>query len=57
MRTVPGDCHIQCVKPDRRMTGEPHGIIQGWFYYPFLFDPIWKTKQCDNFEAIDCMSR
>lgn len=55
MRTVPGDCHIQCVKPDRRMTGEPHGIIQGWFYYPFLFDPIWKTKQCDNFEAIDCM--
>ncbi|MFA5759342.1 MAG: hypothetical protein WC942_08325 [Clostridia bacterium] len=32
MRTVPGDCHIQCVKPDRRMTGEPHGIIQGWFY-------------------------
>lgn len=50
-RTVPGDAHIKCVKPDPKMTGNQHGIKNGWFYYPLLFDPIWRTKECDNYES------
>ena len=49
-REVPGDAHIKCVKPDANMTGNEHGIKMGWFIYPLLFDPTWKTKACDNFE-------
>lgn len=50
MRRVTGNKHIQCVKPDPDMTGDPHGIENGWFVYPFLFDPVWKTRLCANFE-------
>ena len=48
---VPGNCHITCVKPDADMTGDEHGIRSGWFFYPLLFDPTWKTKMCNNYEA------
>lgn len=41
-RTVPGNCHVRCAYPDSsNVTGDPHGIKNGWFFYPFLFDPIW----------------
>ena len=49
-RNIPGNCHIQCAKPDPKMTGNKHGIRNGWFIYPLCFDPIWKTKECDNYE-------
>ena len=49
---VPGNCHIRCAKPDANMKGDPHGIKNGWFIYPALFDPVWKEKLCDNFEEI-----
>lgn len=49
-REVPGDAHIRCGKPDVNMTGHKYGIKMGWFIYPLLFDPVWKTKACDNFE-------
>ena len=52
-RPVPGDCHITCNEPDPNMTGDPHGIINGWFYYPVIFDPTWKTKDCANFKQRD----
>ncbi len=32
------------------MTGDPHGIKEGWFMYPILFDPTWKTKKCYTFK-------
>ena len=47
---VPGDAHIMCINPDPDMTGDEHGIQKGWFYYPMLFDPTWKTKLCSNYE-------
>lgn len=50
-RSVLGNYHIQCAKPDPDMTGNPHGIKKGWFYYPMLFDPIWGDKECCNFES------
>jgi hypothetical protein len=51
-RKVPGDAHIACMKPDPEMTGSPHGVKNGWFLYPFLFDPVWKEKICCNFVPI-----
>jgi len=48
---MPGNCHIKCGNPDPDMTGDPHGIKSGWFYYPILFDPIWKTKLCNNYTS------
>lgn len=47
---VPGNCHIKCNKPDLQMTGNRSAINRGWFFYPFLFDPVWKEKECNNFE-------
>ena len=49
-RNTPGDAHIACNNPDPDMTGNPHGIKNGWFWYPLLFDPVWKEKDCANFE-------
>lgn len=46
---VPGNAHIACDNPDVNMTGNAHGIRRGWFFYPILFDPVWKTKACDNY--------
>lgn len=51
-RNVPGNAHIRCSKPDRYMTGDPHGIHNGWFLYPLLFDPIWKGKACATFSPV-----
>ena len=49
-RDIPGDAHISCAKPDPKMTGNPHGIRNGWFAYPYNFDPVWATKKCENYE-------
>ena len=48
---VPGNAHIRCNKPDASMTGNPHGVANGWFYYPSLFDPSWKETLCNNYES------
>ena len=50
-RSIPGDCHISCAKPDQGMMGNLHGIRNGWFLYPWNFDPVWKIKLCSNFEV------
>ena len=49
-RSIPGDCHISCVKPDPDMEGNLNGIKNGWFIYPVNFDPIWGIKDCANYE-------
>jgi len=49
-RSVAGNAHIQCVKPDASMSGVEHGIKNGWFFYPMLFDPTWKKVMCKNYE-------
>jgi hypothetical protein len=49
-RSVPGNSHISCAKPDKDMTGDLHAIRKGWFIYPILFDPRWMMKECANFE-------
>lgn len=47
---IPGNAHSQCTKPDPSMTGNIHGIKNGWFYYPINFDPTWKEKLCNNYQ-------
>ena len=32
LRSIPGDCHISCAKPDNQMTGLEYGIRKGWFF-------------------------
>ena len=49
---VLGNAHIKCEKPDSKMKGHIHGIKNGWFYYPILFDPTWKLKDCANFAEV-----
>ena len=51
--SVPGNCHIRCNDPDPDMTGDRYGKQQGWFFYPTLFDPAWKTKLCSNFTQVE----
>ena len=48
--SVPGNAHIGCSKPDSTVKGDPHGIKNEWFIYPFLFDPIWMITKCSNFQ-------
>jgi len=50
-RAVPGNAHIRCVNPPPKMTGHEHGVVNGWFNFPWLFDPTWKTKLCTNYTA------
>lgn len=49
-RNVTGNSHISCANPDPEMRGKATGIKHGWFHYPGLFDPVWKDKECSNFE-------
>jgi len=51
-REVPGSYHIRCANPDPQMKGNPHGIKKGWFFYWFNFDPVWKTKLCNNYKEL-----
>ena len=49
--SIPGNCHIMCVTPDPDMRGDEHGIREGWFMYPLVFDPTWMTRKCKNFKS------
>lgn len=55
-REVPGNCHIACAKPCVQVTGHPHGIDNGWFMYPLLFDPVWMTTPCTTYESAETVS-
>jgi len=32
------------------IKGHPHGIKNGWFFWPVNFDPIW-LENCDGFQS------
>jgi len=51
-KKTPGNAHIQCAKPDPEMGGNAYGIRSGWFMYPLCFDPVWKEKDCSNYEEM-----
>ena len=35
-----------------KVKGHPHGIANGWFGWPFNFDPVW-LEECNGFEAAE----
>lgn len=50
-RRLPGDCHLMCVPPKGVITQKnPHGVRNGWCFWPLNFDPIW-IEACNSFEA------
>ena len=40
-RPLMGDCHSSCMAPSAKVVGHPHGIAEGWFMWPYNFDPTW----------------
>lgn len=32
------------------VQASPHGIMSGWFNWPYNFDPVW-LEQCNGFET------
>jgi hypothetical protein len=31
-----------------KVKGDPHGVRNGWFNFPFDFDPVW-LEECEGF--------
>lgn len=55
-KDIPGDAHIQCdfdwsdsdlQKPE----GDEHGVKNGWFMFPYNYDPTWGPDDCEAFES------
>jgi len=59
-----GDCHSECKHPNAflhmvaamaggskysKVRANPHGVTNGWFCWPFNFDPVW-LEDCELFE-------
>ena len=37
------------ISTELNVTGSEHGIKNGWFAWPFNFDPLW-LEECDGWE-------
>lgn len=46
---IAGDAHSCCLNKQAKVTGNEHGKSEGWFFWPFNFDPIW-LESCNGFE-------
>lgn len=47
---IPGDAHSQCVPtPTTKVTANPHGVRNGWFFWPYNYDPVWLIS-CNSFK-------
>lgn len=51
-RPLSGDAHSGCVNEKASVVGAPHGIKNGWFFWPYNFDPVW-LLECDGFDEAD----
>lgn len=49
VRSVPGYAHKACANTKARVKGNEMGIRNGWFYWPYNFDPTWLVE-CNGFE-------
>jgi hypothetical protein len=48
-KSIPGDAHISCSRTRTQVYNvNQHGVSNGWFMFPFNFDPIW-AEGCDGF--------
>lgn len=46
---LPGDAHSGCNNFKARVHASAHGIVNGWFTWPFNFDPTWLIS-CTGFK-------
>ena len=46
---IPGDAHSYCKNKTANVKGHECGRKNGWFMWPFNFDPTW-LLECDGFE-------
>lgn len=44
-----GDAHSQCKNWKAKVKGDLHGVRNGWFCWPFNFDPTWLIS-CTGFK-------
>jgi hypothetical protein len=51
-RDIQGDVHSECTNHTATTEGDPCGKRNGWFSWPWNYDPIW-LKSCDGFVAKD----
>lgn len=52
---VPGDCHSKCTHPEAmslKVKGDEVGIRNGWFMWPYNFDPVWLIE-CNGFKKVN----
>jgi hypothetical protein len=47
---VPGDAHSECSNKEADVIGYSYGAKQGWFTWPYNFDPTWLVS-CNGFEG------
>lgn len=47
--SLPGDAHSKCTNGTAEVTGDAHGVRNGWFNHPWNFDPTW-LRTCDGHE-------
>ncbi len=45
---IPGSAHIACNSSTAKVEGDPNGIYNGWFFYPYNFDPTW-LRDCSGY--------
>lgn len=53
--TVPGDTHSMCAfnwatSENLPPQGNSHGIKNGWWIFPFNYDPTWMIGECIAFD-------
>lgn len=61
-REVPGNAHIQCVAAwepkevaEIMRAASAHGKRHGWFYFPYVYDPIWAGEWDESKPgAVEC---
>ena len=46
--TLPGNCHIRCRHVSAKVGMNPHGVQNGWGFWPLEFDPIW-VESCNGY--------
>lgn len=46
--SVPGSAHSECNNHKADVFANYHGIRNGWFNWPFNFDPVWLVS-CDGY--------
>ena len=49
MGEITGSAYVYCKNKKAVVEGDKYGIKNGWFDWPFSFDPVWLIK-CDGFK-------